>query len=121
MALGLLLRGSSSIPFDKVMVDMSFESAFRSWRYADRFPQVRTDLRNGSDGVWVMTRATESKKVWVLFWDTSARELQILGRQSDWDPSDPSDLDYALRTIDGEVPLEGWMSLADDFLEQLRG
>lgn len=119
-ALGLVLNGHTSIPFDKVAVDLAFEGAFRSWRYADRFPQVKTDLRNGSDGVWVMTRATESKHVWVLFWDTSGRNLDVLARQHDWDPNDPEDVDYALKRIDGDVPREGWVSLAQDFLTHLR-
>lgn len=120
MALGLILSGHSSIPFNKLSVDLAFEGAFRDWRYADRFPQVRTDLRNGSDGVWVMTRATESKHVWVLFWDTSGRELHISARQQDWDPNDDNDVEYALNVIDGDVPREGWISLAQDFLKGLR-
>lgn len=119
MALGLILSGHASIPFDKVAIDLAFEGAFRSWRYADRFPQVGTDLRNGSDGVWVMTRATEGKQVWVLFWDTAGRELRIFARQHDWDPNDEEDVEYALSVIDGDVPREGWLSLAQDFLKDL--
>lgn len=119
MALGLVLSGQTLIPFDKLAVDLAFEGAFRSWRYADRFPQVRTDLRNGSDGVSVMTRATESKHVWVLFWDTSGQELRIFARQHDWAPDDEGDVEYALTVIDGDVPREGWISLAQDFLTNL--
>ena len=120
MAFGLVLSGHTSIPFNKLAVDLAFERAFRSWRYADRFPQVSTDLRNGSDGVWVMTHATERNHVWVLFWDTPGRELQIFARQDDWDPEDEEDVEYALSMIDGDVPREGWTALAQDFLNALR-
>lgn len=120
MGLGLVLSGHASIPFDKVSVDLAFEGAFRAWRYAERFPPVRTDLRQGLDGARVMTRATKSKHVWALFWDASGRELQILARQPDWDPDDEDDVGYALNMIDGDVPREGWVLLAEDFLTHLR-
>jgi hypothetical protein len=120
IALGLVLSGRTSIPFDKVAVDLAFEGAFRDWPYADRFPQVRTDLRNGSDGVRAMTRATQSKHVWVLFWDTSGRDLQVLTLQDDWSPEDEEDVAHALHMIDGEVPRTGWVTLAEDFLSRLR-
>lgn len=120
MALGLVLNGHNSIPFDKLVVDFAFEKAFRSWRYADRFPQVMTDLRKGSDGVWVMTHATERSHVWVLFWDVPGRDLQIYAKQDDWDPADEEDVEFALRVIDGDVPREGWIALAEDFLNGLR-
>ena len=119
VALGMVLNGRTSVPFDKVMVDLAFEGAWRNWSYSGRFPQVGTDLRNGSDGVRVMTKASEGKDVWVLFWDTSGRELEINARQSDWDPNDEEDIEYALRMIDGDVPREGWISLAADVLEIL--
>ena len=32
------------------------------------------------------------------------------------DPDDPNDVEYALGMVDGDVPLEGWVSLARDFL-----
>lgn len=120
MALGLVLSGHSSIPFDKLALDLAFEGAFRGWRYAGRYPQVRTDLRNGSEGVWVMTHATERKQVWVLFWDTSGREIQIVARQHDWNPDDDEDVDHALNMIDGDVPRAGWVALARDFMTHLR-
>lgn len=120
MALGLVLNGENSIPFDTVAVDLAFEAAFRTWRYADRFPQVKTDLRNGSDGTWVMTRATKGKQVWVLYWQTSGSRLQILARQQDWDPNADDDVIYALNMIDGGVTREGWISLGREFLSHLR-
>lgn len=119
MALGLVLSGHAAFRFNKFAVDLAFDAAFRSWPYADRYPQVGTDLRKGSDGVRVMTHATESKKVWVLFWDTSGREIQIFARQHDWNPDDDEDVSYALRMIDGDVPRSGWVSLAQSFLTEL--
>lgn len=115
-----MLSGRTSIAFDKVAVDLAFEGAFPRWAFADRFPQVRTDLRNGSDGVWVMTHATERKHVWALFWDNTGRELQIYARQQDWEPANADDVEYALSVIDGDVPRAGWVALAQDFLDRLR-
>jgi hypothetical protein len=120
MALGLILSGHASIPFKKLAVDIAFDGAFRSWAFADLFPRVMTDLRTGSDGSSVMTRATESKRVWVLYWDTTGRELRIFARQHDWDPGDEQDVGDAVSLIDGDVPREGWISLARAFLENLR-
>lgn len=63
VALGLIMCGRSSLPFDKVRVDLALEGAWRSWRYSQRFPQVDTDLGKGLDGVRAMTRATRNKRV----------------------------------------------------------
>jgi hypothetical protein len=67
---------------------------WQSWldRNKSQFPQVDTDLRNGTNAVWVMTHADEKKKTYVLFWDGEAGPLSIYGRRSDWDCSDNSDV-----------------------------
>lgn len=118
VALGLVLSGRTSLPYDKVRVDLAFEGAWRSWQHRQRFPQVNTDLGKGLDGVHAMTRATERKQVWALYWDPSGRELVIHARQPDWDPNDDEDVEYAFKMIDGDVPLDGWVALARDFLER---
>jgi hypothetical protein len=51
-----------------------------------------------------------------VFWDWSSGKLTIHQRGDDWDSDDPNDVEYALKMIDGDVPLEGWVSLARDFL-----
>ncbi|MGY5310737.1 hypothetical protein [Nocardia gipuzkoensis] len=117
MALGLLLCGRNTVAYDKVAVDLAFEGAWQMWEYRDQFPQVDTDLRKGLDGIWAMTRADEQKQVWVLFWETDG-ELTICARQSDWDFEDPADLEYAIKMIDGDVPVEGWKALAQEFLDR---
>lgn len=78
--------------------------------------QVDTDLRKGLGGALVMTRAQERKHTFVLYW-ARERSLVICQRAGDWDPNDPGDVEFALSVIDEEVPLEGWMSLARDFLD----
>jgi hypothetical protein len=95
---------------------------WQSWpdRYKSQFPQVDTDLRNGTNAVWVMTHADEKKKTYVLFWDWEGGPLSVYGRRSDWDFSDNSDdLQHAVTMIDGNVPLDGWISLEQDFLTDL--
>jgi hypothetical protein len=118
MALGLVLCDRTSLPYDKVRVDLAFEGAWRSWEYRQRFPQVNTDLGKGLDGVHAMTRATQSKQVWVLYWDPGGAELVIHARQPDCDPNNDADVQYARSMIDGDVPLAGWVALARDFLER---
>lgn len=39
VALGLLMCDRSKLAFDKVLVDLSFEGAWRNWQYRDRFPK----------------------------------------------------------------------------------
>ena len=119
MALGLGLCGRTSVPFDKVRVDLAFVGAWRGWTWRGQFPQVSTDLSKGLDGVWAMTRATEAKKAWILYWDTTGGELAIYTRQADWDSADEDDVSFALRVIDGDVPRDGWVSLAQEFLSRL--
>lgn len=119
MALGLLLCGCASVPFEKVGVDLAFSGAWRGWQWRVGFPQVSTDLAKGLDGVRAMTRVTESKRTFLLFWDTSGGELTIRSRQADWDPSDGTDVDYALGVVGGDVPAEGWRALAQEFLRRL--
>jgi hypothetical protein len=120
MALGLGMSGVVTLPYDKLRIDLSFEGAWRDWEYRNRFSQVTTDLSKGLDGVHVMTRATEGKHVWALYWDKSGRELAIYPRQDDWDPTDPYDVGFAVSVISDEVPLAGWIALARAFLERMQ-
>jgi hypothetical protein len=117
MALGIVMCGRSELPWDKVGIDLAFEAAWRNWSYSVRFSQVSTDLRNGSDGVWVITHADERKQVWNLFWDTSGSEIVIYLRDT-WADVDFDPVEVA-RSIDGEVPAEGWKELAVQFLTRL--
>ena len=114
MALGLLMCGRESLPFDKVMVDLAFEGAWRSWAYRHQFSQVDTDIRNGLDGVWVMTRASENKQTYNFYWDWSGASLEIHPRPR-W-AGESAEAAVVAASIDGEVPAEGWRALAADFL-----
>lgn len=114
MALGLVICGRDSLAWNKVLVDLSFESAWQSWGYRSRFPQVDTDIRNGLDGVWAMTRADQRKHTSSLFWDTSGGDLAIRPRAV-WSDG-KVDAARAADWIDGGVPPEGWRELAADFL-----
>jgi len=117
MALGLVMCQRFTLPWDKVMVDLSFEGAWPAWAYRHRFSQVSTDLRNGSDGALVMTRADEAKHTFNFYWDATGRELVICARAS-WSEDVP-DYERAARTIGGDVPPDGWRVLALSFLEVL--
>ena len=114
MALGLLMCDRSELPFDKGLVDLCFEGAWRNWPYRDRFSQVDTDLRNGSDGVWVMTHADQQKRVWNLYWDSTGAAINVYAR-AQWADQE-IDADAIADSIDGDVPAAGWYALAEDFL-----
>ena len=116
MALALVLCGRTSILLEKWRDDLAFEGAWRSWPHRVTFPQVNTDVTKGMDGTWVMVRADERKGTWPFFWETSGRKLEIFSRADDWDEKDPEDVRLALQWLDGDVPLQGWIALAQDFL-----
>ncbi|RIJ70567.1 hypothetical protein D1871_18445 [Nakamurella silvestris] len=116
MALGLVMCGRDSLPFDKVAVDLAFVGTWRSWPYSSRFPQVTTDVSKGLDGTRAMTRADERKHVWNLYWDTSGGELAVYPRNQ-WADGE-IDADVVAGTIDGDVPADGWRQLAEGFLER---
>lgn len=116
MALGLLMCGHDSLPYDKLRLDLAFSGAWQSWTYRTRFPQVDTDLTKGLDGVRAMTRADADKQVTVLYWEQNGGTFRICVRQPDWTPDNPDDLDFAAKVIDGGVPLTGWEELAREFL-----
>lgn len=103
-----------SLPFDKVMIDLAFEGSWRGWGYRHQFSQVDTDIRNGSDGVWVMTRASLNKQSYNFYWDRSGPSLEIYARPQ-W-AGEPLDAEAVASSIDGDVPAEGWRALAEDFL-----
>lgn len=113
MALGMIMCGRRELPSDKQRIDLSFEGAWRNWSYRDRFSQVSTDLRNGSDGIWVMTHADEHKHVWNLFWDVSGKVA--VNVRSQW-ADEEIDAEAIADSIAGEVPASGWCALAEDFL-----
>lgn len=119
-ALGLLVNGCNELPTDKVAVDLSFAGAWRDWQYRHLFPQVNTDLGKGSDGWNVITRADEGKRVFGPHWTRDGYRWTITTRDHGWSVEDPDDLTHALSMIDGEVPLDGWVELARDFLARLR-
>ena len=116
MALGLLMCGRDTVPFDKLRLDFAFVGAWRSWSYRARFPQVNTDLAKGLDGVWVLTRADARKQVSAFHWEHEGGQFRICVRQPDWTPDNPDDLDFAAELIDNDVPLAGWEELAREFL-----
>lgn len=118
MALGLIMCDRLTLPWDKVMIDLSFESAWRSWQYRHRFSQVYTDIRQGLDGVWAMTRADERKHTMNFYWDTDGPEITIYSRGV-WSDGEV-DVDQAAKWIDGGVPANGWRDLAADFLEHFK-
>ncbi|ORV91185.1 hypothetical protein AWC11_11300 [Mycobacterium interjectum] len=120
IALGLCMLQRYEFKFDKFRIDLAFEHAWRDWpdRYRSQFPQISTDLRKGTDPVWVMAHADDNKKTYAFFWHWSGGNLTI-HRRGEWDSATPEDVDFALKVIDGDVPLEGWVSLAQAFVTDL--
>lgn len=117
-ALGLVMSGRTTIPYEKFRVDLAFNGAWRGWQYTDQFPRVTTDLKN-MEGTRALIHVDRNRSTKVLYWDNSGRDLSICARDDEWDPSDESEVQYALNVIGGDVPLDGWVSLAKDFLNQM--
>ena len=120
IAFGLLMLQQYEFPFPKMRLDFAFERSWRNWpdRYRSQFGQVNTDLLNGLGGSLVMTHATERKQTFAFFWDRDYPPT-IYARQQDWDSDDPNDVEFAVSVISGEIPIEGWVSLARDFVADL--
>ena len=122
MALGLVMHGCDELPDEradtKFRTDQAFEKAWRDWpdSYKSQFPRVGTNLRNGTDPIWVMSHADKDKQTIGFFWSRHGYALTIHRRRKDWDSGNPDDVNAAVDSIDGTVPLEGWKSLAADFL-----
>lgn len=114
-ALGLVLNGRWSLPYNKINIDLAVTGAFRNWPHAGAFPQIRTDLR-GLDGVHAMSRADERKQTFAFYWDRSGPELRIVSRDRDWSAEDPDDIASAVRVVSDLVPRAGWQTLAEEFL-----
>ena len=117
MALGLLMCGRNELDQNKVTIDLAFQGAWRIWGYADRFPRVTTDLRQGLDPIYVITRATERKNVWNLYWEASGRTLSVYARPQ-WQEIE-IDADEIAESVGGDIPSSGWKALASDLLDRL--
>ena len=117
-ALGLVISWHTTIPYKKLRVDLAFNGAWRGWQYADQFPRVTTDLKN-MEGTRALIHVDHTRSTRVFYWGNSGRELLICARDPEWDPSDESEIQYALSVIGGDVPLDGWVSLAEDFLGRM--
>lgn len=117
IALGLVALGHSRLRHDKIAVDLAFTAAWGSWAHSSRFSQVSTDLRNGSDGIWVMTHVDTALRARTVYWVVGDGELRITTEHSDWDPQDPDELAWAVSRIDDEVDLDGWIDLGQAFLD----
>jgi hypothetical protein len=119
IALGIILNGRRAIPNSKQVLDGAVTKAFRGWTHASSFPQVRTDLSKGSDGLRVLTRADEGKQTAVFYWDSSGRELKVISRDEDWSEDNPDEIAYAVKQIGGEVQSQAWKDLAQAVLDAL--
>jgi len=115
-ALGLVVLGRVELPNERWRLDLAFESAWSDWSFRHRYPQVDTDLRQGLNGSIALTRAQERQHTLILFWNPG-RTFTIYRRQDDWHHDDPQDVAYAVRMIDGDVPLNGWRDLAQSLLD----
>lgn len=63
-----------------------------------------------------MVHADKWKRTQVFFWDWKGGRVTINGRTGEWNSVDQNGVDFAVSAIDGDVPLEGWKSLALAFL-----
>lgn len=118
-AFGLYVLGRHEFDMDKLRIDFAFERAWNDWPevYRSQYPQVSTDLRQGSDPIWKLLHANYRSQVFAFYWEWQGPgPIRIVPRQRDWRADDPADLEFAVGVISGDVPVEGWTSLASVFL-----
>lgn len=117
MAFALLALEVDRLTANSMLVDPAFTSAWRGWAYRGRFPQVDTDVNRDFAGLRALTRASVRSQV-SFYWECD-RELAIRTRITGWDPEDPEDQELAASLGVGDVPWDGWLSLAASFLSKL--
>ncbi|WP_127362863.1 hypothetical protein [Brevibacterium aurantiacum] len=118
-ALGLLMNGTDQLPKDTIKVGFAFAGAWREWRHSSALSQVTTDLRSGLNEYIAITRADERKQTFALYWVRYENTWTVFSRSDDFDAGNPSDLEFAARTINGDLPATAWAELARTFLERL--
>lgn len=116
-AFGLLQCGYSSIDFPQIhmtSVNTRLEDAWYEWAHRETFPQVSTDLRNGSNAELVFTEADSRKGTWCYYWEDFQvfERPQIEGRQD-------VTLEEVADMIDGDLSAKAWKQLAIIFLKHL--
>ncbi len=114
MALGLLMNEVGELSGEKYLIDLAFEAEFPLWTHASEFPQVRTDLRNGLDGIYAITRADYRKQVFHLYWDSGEWPRFICVRPQ-WEDVD-IDADVVAASLHPRIPAESWRILAASYL-----
>lgn len=117
MAFALLALDVDRLTANSTLVDPAFTSAWRGWAYRGRFPQVDTDVNRNLAGLRALTRAGVRSDV-SFYWECG-RELEIRTRITGWAPEDPEDQALATSLGVGDVPWDGWLSLATSFLGKL--
>lgn len=117
VAFGLVLCGVYSIDFEGThitSVELGFENSWREWQHTTKFPQVATDLRNGSNAKYVMTHADYRKHTQCFYWqDWVIHERPFLSHNEDMSE------DKVAALIGGCVSVDGWKSLAMGILDFL--
>lgn len=117
MALGLLMCDADALPFTKLAIDLAFNAAWLEWPQRSLFPQVSSDLRNGSDPTRVITRASERSHTFNLFWDLEGWVPTVFSRSAS---ETELDVEFVASVISGQLPAERWRHLAAAFLEHVR-
>lgn len=117
-ALGLLRNGHDKLPVNKPSTDLAFNHAWRSWEHSHLYGQISTDLRNGSDGTYVIAHARKNHGVIHFYWEIDQWPYSIVARHG-IDSED--ELDGIAESIDGGLPLSAWKSLARHFLDRVEG
>lgn len=114
-ALGLLRNDRVELPRDKVAIDLAFDHAWRNWDRKHLYPQVSTDLRNGSDGIYVITRARKNHGVIHFYWDADSWPYKVVARHG---ASSIEEVESIAENIDGGLPLSVWAELVRLFLDR---
>lgn len=119
LAIGLIYLDRLPLNYGgKMQFEFALDHAFRNWSHAETFPRINYQLfgRGSVDGLHVATHA-DTKRLGYTFWWDKGYPLDVYAADH-WD-DDRSDLTEAAARLIGDVPLEGWVELAQLFCGHL--
>jgi hypothetical protein len=114
LAAGVLASGTGEIIAQKLTVQLAFQSAWRDWIYASRFPHVRADLDRNHIYGQIIGRSERRRGSRQAAWIKEGLRLTP-HVDPEWTPSEVLD---TLADVTG-VPADGWTELASLFLAGL--
>jgi hypothetical protein len=112
LALGCVALGVESFNAAKMTIEFAFVRAWRDWSYRSHFPAVRADLRR-NDLLRIISKSPRRRSAHLTGWASEWPFVPFISES--WNIEDVAEM----LEEQTEVPLRGWIDLAQPFLDQL--